>query len=488
MLLVNVEPTDEDKELEETARNILGKYASCFSRIFLSSAYLTEEEDAYPAGPSNMFFKPFLDVSLHQQFRDSTHMFWMEHDVYPLRSGWLDALLAESARGDFWVSGSVYLGDGLDNAVAANPENWNWVGHINGNALYDLKDPLFVEFLRLVIQYEPPSHFWKPFDVSIWRVLHAFPYTWPIYQRYRSKFIYADFIHHWGFHVTEKDVAESIARQEVFLIHGANFSAGNVLVRPKPIPADVVWDDRVLPSARLSIMIRSTADEVDRAFNAAIHACAYVPNALELVVVVPEADTARFKTRFKDDPRTAAVPIVSAGNVPSSLKDTGRSWWVGFHADTYCKGDIILHLSSDEVFNRLLELRDLLWLGRPMMVHRRYSGDGDDAEWAAGTGHFLGVPAATARDFRTPHLHVYPRGLYAGVRRRVEIANGDTPFAKVLEAAERNRTRVSVRNVLGTYGLRFAPELVSPVPMDAADRRRMRLPTPVLIPPFFGAV
>ena len=57
-----------------------------------------------------------------------------------------------------------------------------------------------------VIQYEPPNHFWKPFDVSIWRVLHAFPHTWPVYQKYRAKFVYSNFIHHWGFHVTPQQL------------------------------------------------------------------------------------------------------------------------------------------------------------------------------------------------------------------------------------------------------------------------------------------
>ena len=485
MLLVNVAPTDEDHKLIKLARRILGHHTSCFSRIFLASTFLTPEEDEYPAGPTNMFFKPFLDADLHSQFRGSTHMFWMEHDVYPLRSGWLDALLTEAGRGDFWISGSVYLGDGLDN-VAASPSNWNWVGHINGNALYNLKDEDFVEFMRLTIQYEPPNHFWKPFDVSMWRVLHAFPYCWPIYQRYRSKFVFSDFINHWGFHVTDKDVAESAARPAVFLIHGANFSAGNVLLRPKAAPADVVWDDRVLPSARLSILICATGDDLDAAHNSAVHAMAYAPGALEVVVVPPPADVARFKKRFSEDTRSAGIAIADRGKLPPQMQgEAGHRQWVWLHADAYCKGDLVLHLSSREVLNRLLELRDLLWLSKPMVIHRAYRED--EAAWAAGAGLLLGAPEAAVRCFRTEHLHVYPRGLYRVLRERAEAAHGGARFKDVLAAAASNGTQASARDLLGNCALLYAGELASSVPVEAEARRALRLPPPVLRPPFFGA-
>ena len=54
----------------------------------------------------------------------------------------------------------------LDSAAAVS-YNWNWVGHLNGNALYDLRDHAFRDFLRLVVQYEPPSHFWKVGGVGL---------------------------------------------------------------------------------------------------------------------------------------------------------------------------------------------------------------------------------------------------------------------------------------------------------------------------------
>ena len=248
--------TEEDHDLVKNAREILGKHMDCFFSLSLMTASLTPEEDDYPAGPNNMFFKSMLDPRLQRHLRGATHLFWMEHDVTPLRAGWVDALLAETTKRPFWMKGSPYRGDKLD-STATDPKHWNWIGHINGNALYDLRDPAFRDFLRLVIQYEPPSHFWKPFDMSIWRVLHAFPYTWPLHQRHRSKFVYSDFIHHWGFNLTDADRAHSAANPGVFLVHGAAYSAGNWRRAPKPRPAGLVWNDKARRGAARTLRARA---------------------------------------------------------------------------------------------------------------------------------------------------------------------------------------------------------------------------------------
>ena len=244
VFLSNFNETSEDRSLIAKARKILGAHVACFSKISLMSASLLPEENDYPAGPNNMFFKTFLDPHLQQLLGSATHMFWMEHDVTPLRTGWVDALLRQTSKRPFWIAGSPYRGDGLD-STSSDRKHWSWVGHINGNALYDLKDPAFHDYLRLVIQYEPPNQFWKPFDRSIWSVLHAFPHTWPLHQKYRSKFVYADFIYHWGFQVTENDLARSLLRPSVYLIHGASTSASNWHSAPQPRPPDMTSSDQV---------------------------------------------------------------------------------------------------------------------------------------------------------------------------------------------------------------------------------------------------
>jgi hypothetical protein len=346
-----------------------------------------------------MFFKVYLDPAVSSQLSESTHMFWMEYDVFPVRPGWLHVLLSRAAQLDFWVMGCMYLGTGLDSAAALS-YNWNWVGHINGNALYNLRDPAFAEFLRIVVQYEPPNHFWKPFDVSIWRVLHAFPYTWPLFQRFRPKFLLSDFIQHWGFHITDADIAYSMASPGVHLIHGARYSAGNLLLRPKDPTPDVVWHDQIPASLRLSVMVRSFAGDLDYAVEAVRSAAKFIPHALEIVLVVPEADVPAF---------ARAVAGVGGARVvgePTVMTDQHmQQKYSKLYADRYCAGDHVFHLDSDMVLHKELLLRDILWAGRPLLVYQRYTSLNDPPpappkiKWRVGTSTALGRPV----------LHEYSR-------------------------------------------------------------------------------
>jgi hypothetical protein len=134
-----------------------------------------------------------------------SHAFWLEHDTRPVRPGWADALLADTAPGGggpaFWMKGSQYVGGASFDGTVLQPDSWGWVGHINGaqrggwagrervsrpraavmlllthshclqcadarvcalagNALYALHEPDFATFLALVVEREPPSHFW----------------------------------------------------------------------------------------------------------------------------------------------------------------------------------------------------------------------------------------------------------------------------------------------------------------------------------------
>jgi hypothetical protein len=308
--------------------------------------------------------------------------------------------------------------------------------------------------------------------------------------------------------VTADDVAHSTSLPNVFLVHGANFSAGNVLLRPKPVPANVVWTDRVQRSARLSILLRASAADVDAAHNAAVHALAYAPDAHELVVVVPAADAPAFAHRFNAT-GTAHVAVRAEPPLPpdAPAADELRRARTVLHGDEYCSGDLVLHIGSHQTLKRSLELRDLLWLNRPIVVHRRNGApaagapppapvaldpqyaDGPAEHWAAGTAHVLGAPAAAEHDFRSHHLRVYPRALYARARARVEATHGVgvTEFLSAAAAggAGEAARRVSGHNVLGAYALLFAPELVSAVPAEPEAQRALTLPPPVLRPPFY---
>lgn len=80
-------------------RNVL----PCFRDVDLIFANLTNAEDGYPEGPSNMFFKLILELAapLLPQF---THIYWMEWDVQPIRAMWIDKLYELAGDPEFWVS------------------------------------------------------------------------------------------------------------------------------------------------------------------------------------------------------------------------------------------------------------------------------------------------------------------------------------------------------------------------------------------------
>ena len=72
----------------------------------------------------------------------------MEPDVTPVQTGWLDKLMSEAAKGDYWIQGSSYRGkclpwpEGKCEAIGRDI-----ISHINGNAMYHTGDLNFVKFM-----------------------------------------------------------------------------------------------------------------------------------------------------------------------------------------------------------------------------------------------------------------------------------------------------------------------------------------------------
>ena len=133
---------------KENFLKALEPISHCFNRVEFKSARLSEEEDAYPFGPSNQWYDLFL--SSERPLANYDYAFWCEHDVMPVQSGWVDALLREATFSsvDFFVKGSLHRGRKLD-GIVPYPDGTSWVGHINGNALYKANDP---EFLAMISQ------------------------------------------------------------------------------------------------------------------------------------------------------------------------------------------------------------------------------------------------------------------------------------------------------------------------------------------------
>lgn len=86
---------------------------------------------------------------------------------------------------DFWVKGSNLEGTNF-HSVAESSEMWHVMGHINGNAIYNNNDPVFTEFVEYTLARWEYKY---PYDVALWATIADFPYSWPLWQRYSSKFV-----------------------------------------------------------------------------------------------------------------------------------------------------------------------------------------------------------------------------------------------------------------------------------------------------------
>jgi hypothetical protein len=130
----------------------------CFTGVKVLHADLSPLEDVPMTGPSEMWFRLFARNLL----RGHDAFFWWHHDLLPIRPLWLDELLLEAQRaGHFWVRGGGLSTDLLDPYLVGKVKRSmpvydyrcyysllsTFVGenHINGAALYNLRDQRFVD-------------------------------------------------------------------------------------------------------------------------------------------------------------------------------------------------------------------------------------------------------------------------------------------------------------------------------------------------------
>lgn len=215
--------------IKETFLEALKPTSHCFGRVDFKSAYLSDDEDAYPFGPSNQWYGLFL--SPERPLLPYDYVFWCEHDVAPVQSGWVDALLREVtfSSGDLFVKGSIHRGRKLDDIVIY-PDDAGWVAHINGNALYKANDP---EFTAMISQCREANRgsksFMSSFDAAMW-IHHVTSYAskWEKYQSYAHKFQYTDLIQNLNEDVAWPEGARDLVARSpnTFLVHGSSASAG----------------------------------------------------------------------------------------------------------------------------------------------------------------------------------------------------------------------------------------------------------------------
>ncbi|KAI8815292.1 hypothetical protein BJ742DRAFT_876174 [Cladochytrium replicatum] len=194
--------------------------SNCFSTLRFMNAHLQAEEDAYPLGASRMFFRLFGSLTSSKESKAGVvlkrrpalilngiyqYMYYMEPDNIPCKFDWLDRIYEEAvAPGDLWMRGSIIRN--------RNPlvGTWAFGDHLNGNAIYRLDDPRFVNFIhraegafwREQESGPPPGRFLESYDIALWLLrkdrnwmsweeftdtAHLFQYTSTIQNWYRTR-------------------------------------------------------------------------------------------------------------------------------------------------------------------------------------------------------------------------------------------------------------------------------------------------------------
>jgi hypothetical protein len=401
----------------------------CFSHVGVIFANLSAKEDDYPVGINFMFFRLVIGATHARELRNFNALFWMEPDVQPIKPYWLDVLVRESLiDDDFWMKGSVYLGQLFDRSVG---QDWMWIGHINGNALYRLNQPMFAQFLKIVMDLEPPDHFWKPFDVSIWKVLHDFPYFWHTYQRISKHFIYSDFVEHWGFGITDDSMRLSRQNPRTFMVHGRNMSSSKRVSQEK-FKADMShlnWDGVIEPKDDISVFMRSEAKDVNYGILAISSVTSHMHGASEIVVAVPDKDVPTFMKRLGHLMVHHNIKVVAEEALASEVHLMQETYTRSM-ADIYCRGKFIFQMRSDSVIVRKVFHKDLFWAGKPIM---REESSAELNLWRTGTANALGEDMLILKhvNFR-PSERVILRDVYRLVRSHVERVHG-TRFRSFLK-------------------------------------------------------
>ena len=128
------------------------------------------EEGGYPYGINDIFYKLFDQNFSAFSEGNYSHFFWMEHDVVPLRSYWLD-LVKNDLHHEFMVQGGVHYRAGNPVNENSPTEDLLWLGHINGNAIYNTGSGCLLEIISR------SKNSIAAFDVAIHQQLYAFVYT-----------------------------------------------------------------------------------------------------------------------------------------------------------------------------------------------------------------------------------------------------------------------------------------------------------------------
>ncbi|CAM9750544.1 unnamed protein product [Ectocarpus sp. 4 AP-2014] len=198
----------------------------CFRNTKIVSANLRPEDNVYPKGSSVMFYKLYLDSHVVASLAEYDALAIVEWDIIVAHSSSFSRLYEAAFFSSewFWVKGSTLSGTEF-HQTATLTKMWHILGHLNGNAIYNNTDLAFTEFVNFTLSR------WEykfSYDVALWATMADFPYSWPIWQRYSSRFVATTLISNIGFFdVNDHHVAKAISQDTLF-IHGNSQSRGSV--------------------------------------------------------------------------------------------------------------------------------------------------------------------------------------------------------------------------------------------------------------------
>eukprot|EP00581_Thalassiosira_minuscula_P002176 CAMPEP_0183743102 /NCGR_PEP_ID=MMETSP0737-20130205/65044_1 /TAXON_ID=385413 /ORGANISM="Thalassiosira miniscula, Strain CCMP1093" /LENGTH=550 /DNA_ID=CAMNT_0025978707 /DNA_START=198 /DNA_END=1851 /DNA_ORIENTATION=+ len=140
----------------------MSEHWGCIKSVDIFFAGLTVEEDTYSSyfaelggvlnwvnGPNRQFERVFRYVQSQTKY-DLWYL--MEPDVFPQKNYWLDNLLEEiTVAQPFAILGAKYLGFRTTRGEFRKVKNLLALHHINGNAVYNVTDPLL---LNMISEFE----------------------------------------------------------------------------------------------------------------------------------------------------------------------------------------------------------------------------------------------------------------------------------------------------------------------------------------------
>ncbi len=132
-----VEAFDDSETVRRSFASIEVRFCSLPPEkdIYLRDGEVGNAPFGRKAGPNWMFYETMRALREEARF-----VFLMETDCEPVAPDWIRKIQRVCSQNeDAWIIGSHYCG--------ASPLHWSIARHINGNALYNVGDPRFWEFL-----------------------------------------------------------------------------------------------------------------------------------------------------------------------------------------------------------------------------------------------------------------------------------------------------------------------------------------------------